>query len=137
MSWMAGAVEDFLGRGREGAGGAVKDGQQVFELGRFDGDFHGEAVELGLGQGIGAFHFQGVLGGEDEEWLGHFVGFFGDADGGFGHGFQQCGLCFGGGAVDFIGEDEVAENGAGLKLEEAIAFVIVDDDGGADDVGGH
>ncbi|MNP50140.1 hypothetical protein D3C76_1443850 [compost metagenome] len=39
----------------------------------------------------------------------------------FFHGFQQCGLDFGWGAVDFVGEDDVAEQRARLETN-AVAF---------------
>jgi len=130
-------VDDGDGGWGLGAGGAVEDSEEVVELGGFDGNFEGEAIELGFGERVGAFHFDGVLGGEDEEGFGHFVGGFGDGDGLLGHGFEEGGLGFGGGAVDFVGEDEVAEDGAGLELPVALAAVVGGDDGGADDVSGH
>ncbi len=97
-----------------------------------------EAVELGLGEGVGAFLFDGVLGGHDEKGFGEAVL---DAAGGdlvFLHGFQECGLGFGGGAVDFVGEDRIGEDGAADEAEGAFAgHFFFFDDFGAGDVGGH
>ena len=42
------------------------------------------------------------------------------------HGFQQGALDLGGGAVDFIGQDEVGEDGAFVDLE-ALVFLGVDE----------
>ena len=131
-------VDDGDGRGGLHAGGAVEDGEEVSEFGAFDGDFEGEAIELGFGERSRCLPFREGFGCcQDEEGFGEFVGGFGDGDGLLGHGFQKRGLGFRGGAVDFVGEDEIAKDGAGLELEDAVAFVIIDDDGGADDVGGH
>ena len=102
---------DFLGGFLEGddlfGGGdglQVKDGVGVFLLGD-DGDFlveagvaeadaHQEAVELGFGEGEDAFVFDGVLGGDDQEWGGQRVGDAVDGDLALGHGFEEGGTGF-------------------------------------------
>ena len=99
-----------------------------------DEDFEHEAVELGFGQGVGAFLFDGVLGGEDHERLGEVEGFAADADVAFLHGFEQGGLDFGGGAIDFVGEDDVGEDGAAADFELGGLGVV---DLGAGEVGGQ
>ena len=48
------------------------------------------------------------------------------------HGFQQSALHLGGGTVDFVGQDEVGEDGAFVYLE---AFVLLGIDEGAHYVG--
>ena len=53
------------------------------------------------------------------------------------HRFEERRLRLGRGTVDLVGEDEVGEDRAGLELELLAAFGRVDDDVGADDVGGH
>ena len=75
-------------------------------------EFEQEAVELGFGEGEGAFVFDGVLGGEDEEGFGEKMGGAFDGDLGFLHGFEEGGLGAGCGAIDFICEEDVDEEGA-------------------------
>ena len=53
------------------------------------------------------------------------------------HGLEHGGLGFGGGAVDFVGEDDVGEDGAFHELELASSAAAFLDDVGAGDVGGH
>lgn len=57
-----------------------------------------------------------------------------DGDLPFGHGLQECGLGFGGGAVDFVGQQQTGEDGAGLKVEAAGDGI---EDRGAGDIGGQ
>jgi hypothetical protein len=43
------------------------------------------------------------------------------------HGFEQGRLHLDGGAIDFVGQDKVAENRAGLELKAPLAaFVVID-----------
>jgi hypothetical protein len=56
--------------GRVVAGGALEDGVQLFAAGERNVQLEEEAVELRLGQRIGALHLERVLGGEHEEGLG-------------------------------------------------------------------
>jgi hypothetical protein len=53
------------------------------------------------------------------------------------HGFEERGLGFRSGAIDFVAEQEVAENGSGREFEAGAADAIVDEDLGADEIGGH
>ena len=117
--------------------GAFDDAGEIGARGVGDQDLHQEAIELGFGQRVGAFHFDGVLGGHDEERRFEFVGGGAAGDGALLHGFEQRGLRFGRGAVDFVGEDEVGEDGAGLEAEHFVASVVGFHDHAADDVGGH
>ena len=133
---------EYLFRG--GDGRQVKDGVGVFllgddadflvEAGVAEADAHQEAIQLGFGEGEGAFVFDGVLGGDDEEGRGQGVGDAVDGDLAFFHGFQQGGLGFGGGAVDFVGEYQLGGDGAGAEAELAGGLVI---DGDAGDVAGE
>ena len=70
-------VENLLGGedGLNGGGGfgvchAVEDEAFFVAGGVVDADFEHEAVDLGFGKGIGAFLFDGVFGGHDEEGFG-------------------------------------------------------------------
>src|SRR5690606_31118208 len=91
-------VQDGLGLGRGGAH-PLDDLQLFLGGGVADLDPEQEAVALHLGQGVDAFGFDGVLGGQHDEGLGEGVGFAGEGDLAFGHDLQQRGLDFGGGAV--------------------------------------
>ena len=110
---------DDLGRGadlrgghRLGAGRPVHDRDEVL-LGRErDHDLEQEAVELGLGQGIGALHLERVLGREDEERRLEREALPGDRDLVLLHRLEQARLGLGRRAVDLVGEDEVGEDRA-------------------------
>ena len=81
------------------------------------GDPHEEAVELGLGQGIGALELDRVLGGDHHERPGEAVGVRVDRDLALFHRFEQGGLGLGGGAVDLVGEHDVGEHRTRPELE--------------------
>ena len=97
-------------------------------------DLEHEAVELGLGELVGALLLDRVLRGEDEERIGKREGFFANGDLAFLHRLEQGALDFGRGAVDFVGEDEVRKNRAELGGELAVAGIV---DQRADEVGGE
>jgi len=91
-----------------------------------------EAVELGFGEFEGSRLLDRVLGRDDQErgWQGEGLraeGYFA-----FLHRFKKCALDLGGGAVDFVGKEEVGEDGAFVRAEGA-GFLI--EDLRADDVG--
>ena len=75
-----------------------------FQLRVADGELDHEAVELGLGEREGAFVFDGVLGGDHDEWRGQGQAFAFEGDLVFLHGFQQGGLGFRRGPVDLVGQ---------------------------------
>jgi hypothetical protein len=108
-----------------GADGGFEHG--VFMLwGRVtDFELHGEAVELGFGEGVSAVFLDGVLGGDDEERGGEDVSNGIDGDLPFGHGFEEGALGARSGAVDFIGEEDIGEDGSGMELEFA-GFLVKD-----------
>ena len=93
-----------------------------------------EAVELCLGQGVGALILDGVLRGDDHERIGQLACQAIDGYRVLLHGLKQGGLGFGGRAVDFVGEQEVGEHGA-LAEDELRASRVPHH--GAGDVGGH
>ncbi len=144
------AADDFLefqdGSGVEEAfdvgfvvgGGLFHDAGFFLGRGVADDGHEHEAIELGFGEGVGAFLFDGVLGGEDEEGEGEFVGVFAGGDAVFLHGFEEGGLGFRRGAVDFVGEEHIREDGAFDEAEGAFAGgAVFFEDIGAGDVGGH
>ena len=67
-----------------------------------------EAVELRLGQRVGALHLDRVLRGEHEERLGERVLLLGDGDAVLLHRLEQRALRLGRGAVDLVGQHQVA-----------------------------
>ena len=82
---------------------AVEDAALLFNRWIADLELKHETVDLGLGQGIGAFLLDRVFGGHYEEWCGEFMGFIADGDLPLLHGFKQRALHLGGRAVDFVG----------------------------------
>ena len=115
------------------------DDLELLVLGRVvDAHLEHEAVELGLGQRVGAFLLDRVLRGEHEERLGQLVAHAADGDLVLLHGFEQGGLRLRRRAVDLVGEDDVGEHRALDELELARAGrPVLLDDLGAGDVGGH
>ena len=97
-----------------------------------DDDLHHEAVALGVGQLVDALALDRVLGGDDEERLGHGVGDAADRHLLLGHHLEQRRLHLGRRPVDLVGEQEVDEHRAELDVE---AFGAAAVDAGADDVG--
>ena len=93
-----------------------------------------EAVHLGFGQRVGAFLVNRVLGREHEEGRRQGHGLAAEGDLPFLHGFEQGGLHLGRRAVDFIGQDEVGEDGAFGGTVFPILRII---DERADDIGGE
>ncbi len=101
-----------------------------------DFEFEEEAVDLGFWERVGAFEFDWVLGGEDEEGIGEVVAGAEDGDAAFLHGFEEGALGFGARSVDFVGEDEVGEDGAWLE-DEGAAFWGFAEDWVAGDIAGE
>ena len=119
-----------------GPGRALHDLDEVL-LGREgDVDLEEEPVELRLRQRVGALHLERVLGGQHEERLGQRVLLLRDGHPVLLHRLEQRRLRLRGGAVDLVGQDEVAEDRPLLEAEAALA-ALLDDDVRADDVGRH
>ena len=76
----------------------------------------------------------GVLGGDHHEGVGEWHGAAVDGDLAFAHGFEKGGLGLGSGAVDFVGQEEVGEDGAGAEFEVLKLGPV---DGNAGDVAGE
>ena len=86
-----------------------------------------KAIALRLGQGIRALLLDRVLRRQHHEQLGQLVCFSGDRYLPLFHGFEQGRLHLGRGAVDFIGEGQIAKDRPRLELETApTIFVVVD-----------
>ncbi len=107
-------------------------------LGRVAADINleQEAVELRLGQRVGALEVNGVLRGEHEERVGQRVRLAPGGHAALLHGLEQRRLRFGRGAVNFVGEEDVGENRAALENEDAFAVHLLQH-GVAGDVAGQ
>ena len=117
--------------------GALDDAAQIVARRIGDQNLHQEAVELRFRQRIGAFHFDGILRGHHQERRFQLMGGGAAGDGALLHGFEQRGLRFGRGAIDFVGQHQVRENRSGLEAQRLVPAVVGFDDHAADDVGGH
>src|SRR4051812_17211980 len=104
---------------RRGAQRALDDRDLVAVLGVADDELEHEAVDLRLGQRVGALGLDRVLRRQHEERLGDLVGLVPDRDLALLHHLEQRRLHLRRGAVDLVGEQEVAEHGAELRVEAA------------------
>ena len=138
--------EQFFAAGRSDERGLFCDlTPTLHHLGFFlggrviDDEFEEETVRLGLGERVRALLLDGVLGGHHEKRLGQLDGLPADGHLPLLHGFEEGGLDLGGGAVDFVGEDEVGEDGAAVGGE--LASLRLKDHGARDvareEVGGE
>jgi hypothetical protein len=120
------------------AGGAVENRVQLFAPGERHVQLEEEAVELRLGQRVGALALERVLRGEHEEGLFEPVGGARHGHRVLLHRLEQRRLRLRRRAVDLVGEHDVGENRPLAKTERppARAGVLVDHRG-AQDVGGH
>jgi hypothetical protein len=132
-----GSVEDVLEFGLRASGGAASDADFFIPRGIIHADHEHEPIELGFWQWVGAFLFDGVLGCEDEEGEVEVIGATGNGDAPFLHGLEHGGLGFGGGAVDFVGEDDVGEHGSFHELERTFSSGKFLENVGAGDVHRH
>ena len=123
---MRGAVGGSLRLRRVAPRGAAEDFRQVVGGGKGNVDLEEEAVELRLGQGVGALHFQRVLGRQDKEGLRQGVGLVGDGHRMLLHRLQQRRLRLGRGAIDFVGQDQVGKDGAALEAEAALPVAVLE-----------
>ena len=112
----------------------VHDGDLLRPIRQAHGEHHKEPVQLGLRQWEGACRFDGVLGGNYQE--GGFQGPGDAVDGDLPllHALQKTGLGPGGGAVDLIRQQNVAEHGARPEDKGRLLLIIVIEAG---DVGGQ
>ena len=121
--------QELLGRGsgadlRRRPGHALHDGE-FFLLARVPHQhFHHEAVDLGLGQRIGALGLDRVLRRHDEERFRNAVRLAGDGDLPFLHHLQKRALHLRRRAVDLVGEQQVGEDGPERSAEFARLLVV-------------
>jgi hypothetical protein len=99
-----------------------------------DPHLHEEAVALGLGQGVHALGFGGVLRAHHEERGGHRVGGPADRHLALGHDLEQRRLDLGRRPVDLVGQQQVDEHRAELDVERLGRRPV---DASARDVGGQ
>ena len=120
------------------AGGALDDGRELVAGRETDVQLEEEAIQLRLGQRVGAFELDRILRREHEERVRQRV-----ADGAHGdrvllHRFEQRRLRLGRRAVDLVGQDQVGEDRPGLELKGASRSVLrLQQDVGAQDVSWH
>ncbi len=130
--------EDGLRLDAFAAGGGAEDFLLLVRERVIHPDVEHEAVELRFGERVGALLFDRVLRREDEEGFLQRVGGVAGGDHFLLHRLEQRGLRLRRRAVDFVGEEQVAKNGAadeaellfaggGIRLEHV----------GADDVARH
>ena len=107
------------------------------EVGIVDVDLQQEAVELRLGQRIGAFLLQRVLRRQHMKRPRQRVVLAGDRDAALLHRLQQRRLRARAGAVDLVGHQQLAEHRAGNEAERAPAALAFLQHLGAENVGRH
>ena len=107
------------------------------EFGVVDVDLQQEAVELGFGQGIGAFLLERVLGGEHMEGRRQVITLAGDRDVIFLHRLQKGRLGTRRSAVDLVGHQELGEDRALDETEGAASTVVLVHHLGAENIRGH
>ena len=113
---------------------ALDDGQLLVVQRVVDQDLEHEAVDLRLGQRVGALRLDRVLGGHDQERVGHRMGRVPERDLTLLHDLEQGRLHLRGRAVDLVREQEVAEHGAELGVEAGVVGPV---DARPDEVGRH
>jgi hypothetical protein len=97
-----------------------------------------EAIELRLGQRIGAGLLDRILRGQHEERLRQRAGHAGMADGALGHRFEQRGLGLGRRAVELVGQQQLGEHRPLLEAEvPSPGAVVFFEQFGAQQVAGH
>src|SRR4030042_235458 len=88
-----------------------------------------KSIQLSFREGESALIFQRILGGQDMERRGHFMGNAVHGNLPLLHSLQQGGLDLGGGAVDFVRQNHLGNDRSGVKLEIA-RFLIINSDAG-------
>ena len=109
---------------RMGALLLVEDHDLLDRLRIAEPDPEHEAVELGLGQGERALVLDRVLGGDDEERIGHRVGRAVDRRLALLHALEQGRLGLRRRPVDLVGEDDLGHDRAGPELELLVLLVV-------------
>ena len=102
----------------------VEDHDLLDRLGVAEPDPEHEPVELGLRQGERALVLDGVLGGDDEERVGHRVGRAVDRRLALLHRLEEGRLGLGRRPVDLVGEDDLGHDRARPELELLVLLVV-------------
>ncbi len=119
------------------AGGGEQHLALGLEIGIADIDLQQEAVELRLGQRVGAFLLERVLRRQHVERLGQRMILPGDRDAAFLHRLQQRRLRARARAVDFVGHQQLAEDRTRNEAERAPPALALFEHFRAQDIGGH
>jgi len=113
-----GLAEDGLWLNARAAGGGAEDFLLLVRERVVHPDVEHEAVELRLGERVGAFLPRWGFASRGRRTVpSKFVGGVSGGDHLFLHRFEERGLGLGRGAVDFVGEEQVAKNGAADEAE--------------------
>lgn len=91
-----------------------------FDRGVIDEQLEKKTVRLRFRQGVGSFLLDGILRRHDEERLGQRMGFPANRHLALLHRFEESALDLGGCAIDFIGQNEVGEDGTEMRAKLAI-----------------
>ena len=110
-------IQHFAQRCRRGRGRKISDPAQLFTVGIMKQKLKEETVHLGLGKRIGSLHLDRILRGEHHEWIFQTMQLAADGHTLLLHRFQQSGLSLWRSAIDLVGQNDVSEDGAALKIE--------------------
>src|SRR5690606_35527876 len=114
--------EDLLRGGLTPARRPLDDCLELTRIGRIDDHLEKEAIDLGLGQGVGTFHLDWILRGHYKKGSVELVCGAPDGDRALLHGFEEGGLCFGCSPVDLVGKDQVGKDRTLLKVDLPVSF---------------
>jgi hypothetical protein len=90
-------------------------------------------VVSGVARGLGTFCLDGILGSQHQERIRHLEGFAPDGHLPLLHHFEQRALYLGGGAVDFVCQQQIGKDRAERGVEFARLLIV---DAGANQIGG-
>ena len=131
-------IDDLLHDRLHVAGHAFHDVEFLLMAGVFHHDVEKKAVELRLGQRVGALLLDRILGRQHEEWSVELVFLAARRHPFFLHRLEQRGLRLRRRPVDLVGQQQVGENRPLLELEAALVGLgILLQQLGARDVRGH
>lgn len=102
----------------------VQNQKLLVPVGVAEVDLHEEAVELGLGQGKGAVHLDGILRRDHEEGPRQVDRVRVDRHLELAHALEEARLRAGNRAVDLVRQEHIAHHGAGVKHELPRLLVI-------------
>ena len=124
-----GAVHQALYPGRLLSFRQGHDAPKLLPAGKLHQYLEQEAVQLSLRKRIGSLLFYGILCGQHQKRLLQHIAFRPHRHSVFLHGLQQGRLGLRRGAVDFIGQHQIGEDGAFLEAEGAFSFLLYHDIG--------